>query len=80
MSAAGVFVELDSSLVARLDQLAADEERNRDALISDAVRQFLNVEEYHLACVREGIRQADEGMLTPLDDAMQQVRTRISGR
>ncbi|MEZ2346627.1 CopG family ribbon-helix-helix protein [Terriglobus sp. RCC_193] len=80
MSTAGVFVELDSSLIARLDQLAMDEERNRSSLISDALTQFLNVREYHLACVQEGIRQADAGMLTPMDDALEQVRKRIAQR
>jgi len=80
MSAGGVFVELDSALVARLDQLAADEARNRDALISDAVRQFLNIEEYHLACVREGIRQADDGLLTSAEEALDRVRRRIAAR
>ncbi|MEK6397274.1 MAG: hypothetical protein V4734_04245, partial [Terriglobus sp.] len=64
MDSSGLFVELDPTLIARLDQLATDESRDRDALISDALTRFLSVEEYHLACVREGIRQADEAVLT----------------
>ena len=80
MSAEPVTFEMDSSLIARLDQLAMDEERNRSALIADALPKFSDIQEYHLACVHEGIRQADAGMLTPVEDALEQVRKRIAQR
>jgi predicted transcriptional regulator len=75
MSVDTILIDLDSSLIARLDSVASAESLDRGQLVAQAIDQFLAVEEYHLACIREGIRQADEGMLTPLEDVIAESRT-----
>ena len=42
------------------------------------IPQDTETEAYHLACIREGIRQADAGMLHPAEEVMARVRKRVA--
>jgi predicted transcriptional regulator len=54
-----VTVELDESILAKLDLLAADTNRSRDLLVREAVDGFVAYEEAIVAKIKEGIAQAD---------------------
>jgi RHH-type rel operon transcriptional repressor/antitoxin RelB len=46
---------------AALDSAAALQQRNRSFVINEAVDQYLSLQEYHLALIDEGIREAAAG-------------------
>lgn len=56
-----VALRLDADTRERLDQLAKTTERSRSALAAEAVRQFLEINEWQIAAIRKGVRQADAG-------------------
>jgi len=45
----------------RLDRLAKTTERSRAALAAEAVRQFVEINEWQIAAIRKGVQQADSG-------------------
>jgi predicted transcriptional regulator len=51
--------------VTALDSIAAMQKRDRSFIINEAVDQYLSLQQYHLALIEEGIRQADAGDLIP---------------
>jgi predicted transcriptional regulator len=50
-----------SELIAALDSAAAAQQRDRNFIIDEAIDQYLSLQEYHLALIDEGIRQAAAG-------------------
>ena len=57
-----VTLRLDAATRKRLDRLAKATERSRAALAAEAVRQFLELNEWQIGAVEEGVRQADRGL------------------
>ncbi|MBM3342803.1 MAG: ribbon-helix-helix protein, CopG family [Betaproteobacteria bacterium] len=56
-----VTLRLDVLTRKRLDKLAKATERSRAALAADAVRQFIEVNEWQIAAIGKGVQQADRG-------------------
>lgn len=56
-----VTLRLDPELRERLDNLAKATDRSRAALAAEAVRQFIELNEWQIAATQEGLRDADEG-------------------
>jgi len=56
-----VTLRLEPGIRKRLDQLAKATERSRAALAAEAVRQFVELNEWQLAAIQEGVRDADSG-------------------
>ncbi len=56
-----VALRLDTETRKRLDQLAKTTERSRSALAAEAVKQFLELNEWQIAAIREGEQQANAG-------------------
>jgi predicted transcriptional regulator len=56
-----VTLRLDSDIRKRLDKLAKATERTRAALAAEAVRQFVELNEWQIAAIEEGVRDADNG-------------------
>ena len=62
------------SKIKALDSLAALQQRDRSFVLNEAVDQYLSLNEYHIAVIKEGIRQADAGELVPHEE----VRRRLA--
>ncbi|HEY3988649.1 MAG TPA: CopG family transcriptional regulator [Acidobacteriaceae bacterium] len=62
------------SKIKALDSLAALQQRDRSFVLNEAVDQYLSLNEYHVALIKEGIRQADAGQLIPHEE----VRRRLT--
>jgi len=62
------------SKIKALDSLAALQQRDRSFVLNEAVDQDLSLNEYHIALIQEGIRQADAGELVPHEE----VRRRLT--
>jgi predicted transcriptional regulator len=56
-----VTLELDDETLQALDHLANRTERSRTEIISDAVRGYIEVQEWQLAKIQAGIAAADRG-------------------
>ena len=56
-----VALRLDPDIRKRLDQLAKTTERSRSALAAEAVKQFVELNEWQIAAIHEGVKQADSG-------------------
>ena len=56
-----VTLRLDSATRKRLERLAKATERSRAALAADAVRQYLDLNEWQIAAIQAGVREADRG-------------------
>jgi RHH-type transcriptional regulator, rel operon repressor / antitoxin RelB len=58
-----VTLRLDQKTRRRLDRLAKATERSRAALAADAVRQYLDLNEWQIAAIEAGVREANRGRL-----------------
>ena len=56
-----VTLRLEPGIRKRLDQLAKATERSRAALAAEAVRQFVELNEWQIAAIQDGLRDADSG-------------------
>ncbi len=56
-----VTLRLDADVRKRLDKLAKATARSRAALAADAVRQYVELNEWQIAAIEEGVREADAG-------------------
>lgn len=56
-----VTLRLDSATRKRLDKLAKATERSRAALAADAVKQYVELNEWQITAIQAGVREADEG-------------------
>jgi RHH-type transcriptional regulator, rel operon repressor / antitoxin RelB len=56
-----VTLRLDRDIKRRLDKLAKATERSRAALAAEAVRQFVELNEWQIAAIEEGVRDAESG-------------------
>ena len=69
-------VRLDPKLEEKLARAAAEQGRDREALVVEAVERMLSYDEWFLAEVEKGIAAADRGELLDHED----VRKLINGR
>ncbi len=54
---------IDSKHLRQLDALAEQLERDRSYLLGEAVRSFIELNEWHTEQIKKGLRQADAGQL-----------------
>ena len=54
-------IRLDSTLKARLDRLADATQRSRSFLAAEAVREFVELNEWQLEEISAAVREADDG-------------------
>jgi predicted transcriptional regulator len=58
-----VSLRLDSNTRQRLDNLSLATERSRAAIAAEAVRVYLDTQDWQIAAIKQGIIQADAGNL-----------------
>lgn len=69
-----VTFRLDSDKVDALDTLAEALDRDRTYLLNEAVRNYLDIQQWQLEQIKTGLRQADAGQLI----AHEQVKKRAA--
>lgn len=76
---AGAFtVRLDDTTIEALDRLAKQTDRSRSWLVSRAVEDYVALNEWQIAKIREGLADADRGDFAS-DQEMALIRTKYSG-
>jgi len=63
----------DSKKVEALDALASVQDRDRSYLLNEAVDNYLDLQQYHITLIEQGIRQADAGELVDHSDVEKMV-------
>lgn len=58
----------DSRKVAALDALASVYDRDRSYLLNEAVDNYLDLQQYHIELIEEGVRQANAGEVVDHSD------------
>jgi RHH-type rel operon transcriptional repressor/antitoxin RelB len=58
-----VTLRLDPATRKRLEKLAKATERSRAALAAEAVRQYLDLNEWQIAAIQAGVQEANRGRL-----------------
>lgn len=58
-----VTLRLDPETRKRLDKLAKATERSRASLAADAVREYLDLNEWQIAAINAGVKEANQGRL-----------------
>lgn len=53
----------DSKKVKTLDALASAQDRDRSYLLNEAIDHYLELQQYHIRLIEEGMREADAGEL-----------------
>ena len=70
-----VSVRLDAELNDRLVAIAAALDRPKSWVIEQAVADFVSLQEWQLAAIEEGIRDADAGRVIAHEDVVAWVRS-----
>lgn len=59
-------VRLDPGTVAKLEGLAKATARTKSFLVQDAVREYLETQEWQVRAIQEGVEAADRGDFVPI--------------
>lgn len=68
MATSTTSIRLPDEVLGDLDALAKATARNRNYLITEAVKEFVARELWHLHRIQEGVRQAEAGAFVPDDE------------
>lgn len=66
--AAAFTIRLDDETLAKLDALAADTDRSRNWLAAKAIQDYVELNAWQIARIKEGIGQADRGEFATEED------------
>lgn len=61
-------IRLDDETLAKLDALAADTDRSRNWLAAKAIENYIELNSWQIARIKEGIAQADRGEFATEDE------------
>lgn len=81
MSKESISFRIEASKRAALEELAAALERDRSALINDALDAYLEVHHWQVEHIKRALAEADSGTAdVPHDEVFERLRARIAGR
>ncbi len=66
---------LDTDKVEALDEVAKALDRDRTYVLNEAVRNYLEMQQWQIEQIKEGIRQADAGQVTDHAEVMRVAKT-----
>ena len=64
-------IRLDSETKNKLEELAKATARSKSYLATEAIRDYIQINEWQIRAIREGIRQADAGELIPHEEIVE---------
>lgn len=67
-------VRIDDNILERVDDLAAELSRSRSWVINQAIKQFLNYEEWFVQEVKDGLKEVENGEIATPEEAAGQFR------
>ncbi|MGX1790132.1 CopG family ribbon-helix-helix protein [Bosea sp. NPDC055332] len=72
-------IRLDDETLAKLDALAADTDRSRNWLAAKAIENYVELNAWQIARIKEGIAQADRGEFAT-EDELDAIEAEIQAR
>ncbi len=67
-------VRLDDEVKARLEKLAGATQRSKSFLAAEAIREFVEINEWQIQEIRKAIKEADAGEFASDDDVIRLAR------
>lgn len=67
-------VRIDDNILERVDSLGAKLGRSRSWVINQAIKQFLDYEEWFVREVKDGLKEAENGKVATPEEAASQFR------
>ena len=74
MSTQTVTIAIDSDLLSSLDTMLRESEADRDSVINQALENYLAVQEFHREEILAGLRDADAGRTSSLEEVMERAK------
>jgi len=71
-------IRIEPEISQRLDRLAQAMDRTKSYLVSDAIKEYLDLNEWQVEAIKEGIESADRGELTPHEDVLSEWQSRVA--
>jgi RHH-type rel operon transcriptional repressor/antitoxin RelB len=72
-------VRVEPEVKTKLDKLAKATARTKSFLIADAIREYVELNEWQVEAIQEGIRQADAGKLITHDKLKKKWERKLAG-
>jgi len=70
----GVTLTIREDLVKRLEALSRNVHQSKSSLASQAIEDFLTVQEWHVQAIKEGIESADKGDVVDHEEALAELK------
>jgi len=74
---ATITVRIDDSIKNRLEKLAKTTSRNKSYLVTHAIKDYLEVNEWQIKEIKAGIKEADAGHLIDHDTILKKWESRL---
>lgn len=71
-------IRIDPEVHERLERMARATARTKSYLVSDAILEYLELNEWQVEAIKEGIESADRGELTPHEEVLEEWQARVS--
>ena len=72
-----ITVRIDDSIKDRLEKLAKTTSRNKSYLVTHAIKDYLEVNEWQIKEIKAGIKEADAGHLIDHDTVLKKWESRL---
>ena len=63
-----ITIRIETEIKEKLDQMAIATKRSKSYLASEALQDYIKLNEWQINAIQEGIRQADNGQLIPHEE------------
>ncbi len=70
----GATLTIRGDLVKRLETLAKTTHKSKSSLATEAIEEFLTVQEWHIQAIKEGIAAADRGDVVSHKEALAELK------
>lgn len=70
----GTTLTIKNDLVKRLETLAKTTHQSKSSLASQAIEEFLTIQEWHVQAIKEGIAAADKGDFVGHEEAIAELK------
>ena len=72
-------VRVEPEIKTKLNKMAKATARTKSFLIADAIREYIELNEWQIEAIQEGIRQADAGKLITHDKLKKKWERKLAG-
>lgn len=75
-----VSVRVSQDIASRLEKLAQNMDRSKSYLAAEAIEDYLDIHEWQVQAIKEGIKAADRGELTSLENVKKKWERKLENK